>query len=33
MAIKAGSKAPDFTLKSKKTTGLVDVKFSMSTTS
>ena len=28
MAIKAGSKAPDFTLKSKKTTGLVDVKLS-----
>ncbi len=28
MAIKAGSKAPDFTLKSKKATGLVDVKLS-----
>jgi len=28
MAIKAGSQAPDFTLKSKKTTGLVDVKLS-----
>src|SRR6188472_775659 len=28
MAIKTGSKAPDFTLKSKKATGLVDVKLS-----
>ena len=27
MAIKAGSKAPDFTLKSKQATGLVDVKL------
>jgi peroxiredoxin len=28
MAIKTGSKAPDFTLKSKQATGLVDVKLS-----
>ena len=28
MAIKAGSKAPDFTLKSKQASGLVDVKLS-----
>ncbi len=28
MAIKVGSKAPDFTLKSKKSSGLVDVKLS-----
>jgi peroxiredoxin len=28
MAIKVGSKAPDFTLKSKNSTGLVDVKLS-----
>ena len=28
MAIKAGSKAPDFTLKSKQATGLADVKLS-----
>src|SRR5690348_13754990 len=28
MAIKTGSKAPDFTLKSKNATGLVDVKLS-----
>ena len=28
MALKVGSKAPDFTLKSKKATGLVDVKLS-----
>lgn len=28
MAIKVGSKAPDFTLKSKQATGLVDVKLS-----
>ena len=28
MAIKAGSQAPDFTLKSKQATGLVDVKLS-----
>src|SRR5580698_4675046 len=28
MAIKVGSKAPDFTLKSKTATGLVDVKLS-----
>ena len=28
MAIKVGSKAPDFTLKSKNATGLVDVKLS-----
>ena len=28
MAIKTGSKAPDFTLKSKQASGLVDIKLS-----